>query len=344
MFDIKPAVRLGTPALISLWGPSGSGKTYSALRIARGLVGKEGRIGVIDTENRRALFYAEVAGGWDHLDLQPPFSPDRYTAALKAFEDKGGYGCIIIDSMSHVWEGEGGVLDMAENGKTQNGAALKGLAKWQRPKMAYKRMVNNLLRGSMHVIFCLRAKEGVKQKGGGDTIEKTGLEPIAEKNFIYEMTVSVLLGPNHFPLHQALDERFKCSPMIPAVKAPDDIWSAIKPGQHLSEETGEAIADWVGGGVKVDHATEKERQIARDVATMGNEALTRHLKNLSREKKAMLTPIGDELRTIASRADEEYRAGADDDRTTDGDPLDDGAPKQGNGGAADDDGRPNPLM
>ncbi|MBF0186198.1 MAG: ATP-binding protein, partial [Magnetococcales bacterium] len=41
-----------------MWGGSSSGKTYSALRLARGLVGPQGKIGVIDTENRRALFYA----------------------------------------------------------------------------------------------------------------------------------------------------------------------------------------------------------------------------------------------------------------------------------------------
>lgn len=48
MTGFRKAVRKGTPALISLWGVSGSGKTYSALTLARGLVGPEGTIGLIE--------------------------------------------------------------------------------------------------------------------------------------------------------------------------------------------------------------------------------------------------------------------------------------------------------
>lgn len=304
--EIVKATRKATPSLIGLWGPSGSGKTYSALRIARGLVGATGKIGVIDTENRRAEFYANVAGGWDHLDLQPPFSPQRYTEAFRKFEDAGGYGCIIVDSMSHAWEGEGGVLDIANSQTTQSGRAMTGLAKWNAPKMGYKRMLNGLLRAPFHVIFCLRAKEGVRQKGKGNDaeIENIGLEPICEKNFIYEMTVSVLLGPDHMPLFQD-KERFKCSPSIPAVKAPEEIWGAIKPNQHLSEEVGVAIAEWVGGGADFDRAGEQLKRVARDVSTLGLVRLEQHWKTLSKAEKKILLPFMDEFKSIAAQADVE---------------------------------------
>ncbi|MCV9910019.1 ATP-binding protein [Brucella sp. HL-2] len=101
---IERAVREKTFTLTSIAGPSGSGKTYSALLYARGLVGQEGKIGFIDTENKRSRFYADVAGGFDVIDLDPPFTSSRYIQAIKAFE-KAGYTAIIIDSISHEWEG-----------------------------------------------------------------------------------------------------------------------------------------------------------------------------------------------------------------------------------------------
>lgn len=313
--EIKTAVRKATPALIVLWGPSGSGKTLSALKIARGLVGPKGKIGLVDTENRRAEFYASEVGGWDHLDFQPPFTPQRYTDAFKAFENAGEYDCVIVDSMSHVWEGDGGVLDMA------SASNYPGLLKWQAPKMAYKRMVNNLLRAPYHVIFCLRAKEGVVQIGRGKdaSIESVGLEPICEKNFIYEMTVSALIGPDHKPLFQPID-RFRCNPIIPAVKAPEDLLPAIHVGEFLSEQTGKDIADWVGGGAPVDNEFEQLARVARDISTMGMERLGQHWSSLTPAQQHKLASIKEDLKRIASQADAE-RQPADGEPL--GDPLDD---------------------
>lgn len=304
-FTIRPAVRKGTPALISLWGPSGSGKTFTALHMARGLVGPHGKIGLIDTENRRAEFYADLVGGWDHLDLQPPFTPERYTQAFAAFENAGGYGCVIVDSMSHVWEGEGGVLDMADRQTTSSGRQMAGLARWKTPKIAYKRMVNALLRAPFHVIFCLRAKDGVKQVGAGENarIETVGIQPISGKGFVYEMTVSALLGPDHKPVIMGRPSPLVCDPLIPSVKAPDELAHIFQPGNYLGIDTGQEIARWVTGGAAFDIDLAKLERIARDVATMGTEALHRHWTSLSKEERQALAPIKEELKGIADEAD-----------------------------------------
>src|SRR6185437_11324154 len=98
-FRVTEAVREAVPALIGLWGYSDSGKTYSALRLARGLAGPKGKIVVIDTENKRAKLYAGLFGGWSHIDLQPPFTPDRYMAAHRAALEAGAKA-VVIDSMS----------------------------------------------------------------------------------------------------------------------------------------------------------------------------------------------------------------------------------------------------
>mgnify|MGYP001582171076 FL=1 len=51
-FVIRKATRSQLKLLLALISPSGGGKTYSALRLARGLVGPKGRIVLIDTEHR----------------------------------------------------------------------------------------------------------------------------------------------------------------------------------------------------------------------------------------------------------------------------------------------------
>lgn len=287
-FRVVEAVREAVPALIALWGFSDSGKTYSALRLARGLVGQKGKIAVIDTENRRAKFYSGLFGGWLHVDLQPPFTPARYTAAFHA-AIQAGANVIVVDSMSHVWEGEGGVLEQAD------ASTAKGLAKWKNPKMAYKRMTNALWRSPVHMIFCVRGKEKfVQQKNNkGETeIVSAGYVPICDSRFIFEMTVSCHM------------ESGAHKPLAP-VKIPAEIAHAIKAGEFISEKSGEIIAQWLAGGAPVDHETEALCTSARGVATEGAVAFRDYWQTLTKVQRGSLKPIMAELQEIATQADAE---------------------------------------
>ena len=297
MFTVKKAVREAMPILAAFWGPSFSGKTRSALEFARGLVGPKGKICLIDTENKRALVHAEEAGGWDHLDFQPPFNPARYIEAYNTAQKQGPYDAIIIDSGSHVWEGEGGVLDMADKN------ASKGLGKWKPSKTEYKRMINHLLRSPTHVIFCLRSKELTIQKGNGD-IKSMGMVPICEKNLIYEMTVSFLIGPDHKPLVSDT-EHFVCSPLIPRVKLP--VSGALKPGDMISQTTGAAVAKWASGGVKWDKELAALQQAARDLASAGTETYEKYWASLTDKQKTALESIREEMEFLAAQADEDIQ-------------------------------------
>jgi len=300
-FELKPAKKQAIPALIGLWGKSGSGKTYSALLLARGLVGAKGKIAVIDTENQRAKFYSDVAGGWMHLDLQPPFSPDKYSAAFKFCEESGA-NAIIVDSMSHVWEGEGGVLDIAEEGRTSSGKHLKALAKWKAPKIEHKRMMNNLIRSAIPVIFCLRAKDAVKQVGGGDDLKivPLGWQPIADKNFIFEMTLD---------LHMTKDGRYdlETSKTVPAA-----LRGVITKDGVISEAMGVKIAEWCGSG---ETTTEPAASLpvppsaelldaAQENASRGVAAYTAWLATLNADEKASIKPHHKTLSATAKAADE----------------------------------------
>lgn len=254
-FHFRPAVREQTSLLVALAGASGTGKTLSAMKLARGLVGgDDSKIAVIDTEAGRALHYAVAPGerpgpfkfAFQHGDLKPPFRPQAYMDAIAA-ADKAGFGAIVVDSMSHEYEGEGGVLEWAEE-LEEKGVRKPG--NWKEPKTSHKRLVSRLLQCRAHLIFCLRAEEKmlVKQETDPATGRKKTVVvapedrplrerwvPICEKRFMYEMTASFLLLPDR--------------PGIPVpVKLQDQHRHAFPDGQPISERAGELLAEWARGG------------------------------------------------------------------------------------------------
>src|SRR5204862_4309950 len=124
ILNIAPAERAGAHLLIQLYGPPRSGKTYTALRIARGMVGPGGRIGMLDTESGRARLYSDkVPGGFVIGELTPPYTPRRYLEAIEEFL-RYGVDILVVDSFSHCWGGAGrGAGDgRPGRGKRQEGA------------------------------------------------------------------------------------------------------------------------------------------------------------------------------------------------------------------------------
>lgn len=239
--SFRPAVREQTSLLIGIAGASGSGKSFSALRMATGLAGG-GKVVMLDTEAGRGLHYASQFK-FDHADLKPPFRPDAYVEAIKA-ADAAGYRVIIIDSSSHVWAGEGGVLDWHEDEMQRMAGddfrkreAMK-IAAWIKPKLSYKHMVQAILQVRASIIFCLRAEEKVamvKDDRGKTQIVPQGFQPICAKDFMYEMTTSMLLLPT--------------APGVPQpIKLQEQHAFAFPPEVPISEQTGQRLAEWARGG------------------------------------------------------------------------------------------------
>jgi hypothetical protein len=112
-FQIRPARRANVPLVIGLPGPSGGGKTFSALLLARGLAGTDGQIVAIDTENGRAQMYSDVGAPWQWMGFGAPFTPERYVEAIGAAE-AASPAVIVLDSVSHEYDGEGGMNDIVE--------------------------------------------------------------------------------------------------------------------------------------------------------------------------------------------------------------------------------------
>lgn len=309
-YTFKPAAREKTSLLLAIAGASGSGKTFSALKLATGLAAG-GNIAFIDTEAGRALHYADQFT-FDHCDITAPFRPASYIDAIQS-ADKAGYAVIVIDSMSHEYDGEGGILDWATELEL---AGTKSPGNWKEPKQAHKRMVTRLLQCRAHLIFCLRAEEkmlvtaepqferdGVTPKmWNGKQSVKTVItaaadrpinerwQPLCEKRFMYEMTASLLMLPDH--------------PGIPVpVKLQEQHRAAFPAGQHITEQAGITLATWAAGGkAPTVRATDPITE-AEEAAEQGMDALQAWWAAATVVQKRIVKPRMEEFKQTASAAD-----------------------------------------
>jgi len=246
--SFEKAKRQRTPMLVGIIGPSGSGKTYSALRMAAGMAKVTGgRVKMIDTEACRGLHYADDFD-FDHAAMSPPFSPLAYLEAIRAgTQDRNDV--LIVDSMSHEHEGEGGLLEMHEAELERMAGSdfskrerVKFLA-WVKPKQQRRRLINAVVQMGVNAVFCFRAKEKTKPVKGGDPIHM-GWQPIAGEEFIFEMLVNVLLYPGAGGVPNWAPDEASENAML---KLPSSLEGCFAPGKTISEETGERIARWAMG-------------------------------------------------------------------------------------------------
>lgn len=248
-FSFRRAIRENVGLIVMLSGGTGSGKTFSAMRLASGIAGKKPFV-VLDTEAGRALHYADQFT-FDHGNLAPPFRPDAYSEAIAA-ADKAGYPVIVVDSVSHVWAGDGGVLDWQDDelermaGDDYAKRERVKMAAWIKPKMAHKQMVQKLLQIRAHLILCARAEEKIEMVRKDGRLEvvpkvtptgKDGWVPVCEKNLPFEATASFLL--------------LASQPGIPhPIKLQEQHKALFPANQPINEESGKRIAEWAAGGAK----------------------------------------------------------------------------------------------
>ncbi|MVT11346.1 AAA family ATPase [Chitinophaga tropicalis] len=292
ILNIRLAKRGESKAIIGIAGVSGSGKTYTALKIARGMVSKASEIGFLDTENKRGSLYADILDGEFMIgDLYPPFSPSRYRDAIKEFQE-AGVKVLVIDSVSHEWEGEGGVDDIAniKMGKSN-------MPNWILAKREHKAFMNTLLQSTMNIICCLRAREKTDFKNPKEPVS-LGIQPVCEKNFMFEMTASLLME------NEGKTQKF--------LKIPEFLRSAFGTGSgYLGEATGKKIIDWINTGEKEDPVITKlksEMLMACEFGLAGVIAIWNTLTPAQKKKleshKNMCKESAEEYERQAKMADE----------------------------------------
>lgn len=206
------ATKKRSKARIAIDGPSGSGKTYTAL-IAATVFAKGGKIAVIDTERGSASLYSGKFD-FDVLELDM-FSPQIYIDAIESAE-ASGYSVIVIDSLSHAWEGEGGALDMVDKAakRSQSGNSYTA---WKDVTPLQRRLVDTMLQSKCHIIATMRSKmDYVQEKDertGKTVIRKVGMAPIQRQGMEYEFTI---VGDMDID-HNLMISKSRCEAMADAV-------------------------------------------------------------------------------------------------------------------------------
>jgi hypothetical protein len=217
---------------LALAGPAGSGKTYSALALAS-IIADGGKIAVIDTENGSASKYADLFS-FDAADLTvgTGFSPERYLDLLHAAEDEG-YAVIAIDSLSHEWAGQDGILQAVD----QAAARVSGnkFVAWGQVTPRHDKLVRAIVESPAHIICTLRAKmEYVQERNdrGRTEIRAVGMKPIQRDELEYEFDVYGLLDQDN----RLVVRKSRCPALNGAV--------IEKPG----EDVGAVLMGWLNNG------------------------------------------------------------------------------------------------
>lgn len=239
---------------IAIAGVSGSGKTYSALRFARGLVGPNARVALIDTENGSASLYADKFE-FDVCDVAPrTFDGGRKAFWHADFRDaindaiNGGYDALIIDSASHIWEG---VLDY--KGELDKGGG-NSYTNWNKAGAQYKTIIDLVLQAPIPVVCCFRSKIAYvleADENGKQIPRKRGLAPIARDGVEYEFTT-------------VFDVDFAHN-----ATASKDRTGLFVDSERITEATGERFRNWLDGrdlGDRDENTRLRDEEAAQDAA------------------------------------------------------------------------------
>jgi hypothetical protein len=204
-FEIRLATRAKVKGRLGWCGASGSGKTPSALLFAFGMTGDWSKVGMIDTEGGRGELYANdtigqtAVGQYQYIRFDPPFSPDRYIAAISMMEQAvGPDGVIVIDSLSHAWEGSGGMIEQKD--KIAASGNENDFTAWRKITPKHNELVDKILRCSCHIICNIRAKTEYaleKDERGKTKPVKIGMKPIFREGLDYEMTLYFDINAEH---------------------------------------------------------------------------------------------------------------------------------------------------
>lgn len=211
---------------VLLTGASGAGKSYSALRLATGIAEKcNSEIAYIGTEGSRDKYYADT---FDYalLQLEAPYSTDKY---IKAIDEAvaGGFKVLIIDSISHEWQWLNETHDKMPGNSFMN---------WGKLKPKHKEFMEKILHSPIHIICCARAKTEwtLEDKNGKQVPKKVGLGGEQDKQISYEYTLSLVIDQESH------------------IASVDKDNTRLFDGKYevLTEENGKALYDWANTGEK----------------------------------------------------------------------------------------------
>lgn len=230
--SFKKAERFLTNPTIAITGPTGSGKTFSALRLASGMAKAMGkRFAVIDTENGSASLYSDHFD-FDTLNITPPFTTEKYIQAINDAE-KAGFCALVIDSITHAWAGEGGLLEQKAQLDARPGS--NHWTNWNPIKAKDLKFKSAYLHSSIpFLIATMRSKMEYAQSedGGKKKVQKVGMAPVQSDGIEYEFSVVLDVAMNHeCEVSKDRTHLFDKTPIF-----------------TITEETGQLLVNWRAGG------------------------------------------------------------------------------------------------
>lgn len=170
---------------MGIYGPPGSGKTFTTLLCAEGLAKLTGkRTAYVDTEHGTD-FYCQSVPGRYHPEA---FDFDAlYTRSITEVQkelhrlDPATYGCIVIDSITHIWE----AARLAYAGRLTRAGTIPFNA-WAQIKKPYKEIMSFLLSTTMHVFILGRQGNEFEEDEETQELKKVGVKMKAEGETAYE--------------------------------------------------------------------------------------------------------------------------------------------------------------
>lgn len=231
---------------IGLSGASGFGKTYSALLLAYGMTGDWSKVAIIDTENNSASLYSHL-GDFNVLVLTEPFQPERYIKAIETCEE-AGMSVIILDSITHEWNGKGGCLEIHEKlgGRFQD---------WSKVSPRHQAFIDKILNSKCHIITTVRRKTDYSMDpdmNGKTRVVKHGTKEETRTGFEYELTVNFeLINDKH---------------LAKASKDRTGMYSG-EPEFIINSDTGRKLVEWCNEGVSLE-AIEQEIKVCETLENL----------------------------------------------------------------------------
>ena len=222
----QKAVKSSAKLRLAIAGPSGSGKTYTSLSIASHL-GEQ--VALVDTEHGSASKYADLFS-FDVATMSAPFAPDKYIRAI-AEAAQAGYKVIILDSVSHAWNGNGGILSLVEEAGKRNKSS-NSFAAWADVTPIQNRFIEAIVSSDIHIIATMRSKQEYVQERDSNNktvIRKVGMAPVQRDGFEYEFDVFLDMDADN----NAIVSKTRCPDLAGRVFA--------KPGADVAE----ILANWL---------------------------------------------------------------------------------------------------
>nr|WP_298995584.1 AAA family ATPase [uncultured Polaribacter sp.] len=273
---LQKAKRHQVKLRLGLSGASGFGKTYSALLLAYGITNDWTKVAVIDTENNSASLYAHL-GNFNVVSLNEPYNPERYIQAIKLCE-KENQEVIIIDSVSHEWQGKGGCLQLHEKlgGRFQD---------WAKITPRHTAFIDAILQSKAHIITTTRRKIDYSLdlgQNGRTKVVKHGTKEITREGFEYELTVNFeLINDKHL------------------AKASKDRTGLFmdKPEIVITKGVGKKLIDWCNQGISIEEA---KKEIAECTTLEGLRHLYQKYSNFRKELNDLILNRKQEIETLKS--------------------------------------------